>query len=876
MFLPIEIKRKIPSLFLGIILIAFSLLGWNNVFSAPATPEVKVDSSGQILRIFNHRRPIIISVLPMNSEMDFRIKVSGFHDGNSMEITPLDNPVRLLIDMFIAVPGFKTVFLPLNTTGVTALRMGHHPEKVRVVLEVQGSVMPETETVYEPDGFVLIVKSPGAAGITKNEKQDDFAHDSSQVPVDAANSDDGSMSKNSEEVSAFSTDTGSGTPPDRFFLKRNGIENSNPLFNVPVSDLGPGAALFAKGIDHYYKFDWLAAIEQLETLIRLYPRSSYIQKAHFLLPVLYEGKYADTVEAHFRELTDRYRDALSRYPDSPFAGDAMLRMGKLYHKIKNYAEAQGYYNLALKTSPPGSPVALQAKLHTARIFSLKNKEQEAILLLQSVIDDCKEMDLKIQAMMEFAKILYHQNSFQKSLDMLLKLVAMDNEALFQMPEVALYMGNNYFQLGHYTQARKQLFQFYNSSPDSENNHLILARIGDTYLGDGRTQDAVKLFLLVCKRHPGTRGANISWIRLAEQQETSPEIASLIPLSSRQIYEKVHGFFMEKDETDPLAMLAMLKLGVLYYKEKEYEQSLKSLKTLFKYKPQGALLENGTYALQKTLKSMLIKERDNGDSGQVIAIYENEKDLIHQVFFSEPIFLMVARAYMDLGFQEQGEAVFQRMDALLPDNEKPEDLLYFVGRRAYQDQDMDKARDRLTLLLKKYPRGEHAGKATFLMAEYFFKQEAYTKAMDLFDSALKYKLPRCSRTKLLVHLAEAALKTNERKRAMEAVMAAEKNHGSCGDVSGYLGDEIGDLLFELGVTDKAMAVFSRLVDMEQSQVGKASLKYKIAGCLETLGRNQESLTLYKEVAGMEDPFWGNLAKEKIAASGFADEIPALKK
>ncbi len=871
-FLSIKINTRILRGLPGIFVMVFLLiLTQEKAFPAPGTPGVKVSASEKTLTIFNHGTPIILSVPPVKSKTDTIIRVTGFKNTDHLEIIPLNDPVRLLIDMFISVPGFRTVTLPVNTTDVISLRVGHHPEKIRVVLEISGSVIPETKTVYKPNGFILTVKSPGLPGERINTKSENSGPGASKTPPDTLNAAPGIPVESSLFSPVVKANTRASLPSN---LRTD--KNQKSLFHVPESDLGPGAALFARGVEHYYADEWDAAISQLETLIGQYPGNPYMQRAQFLVPILYEKKYAGTLEVHFRELTDRYRDVLSRFPDSPFAADVMLRMGKLYHQMKNYAEAQGYYHLALNSSPPSSSVALQAKLYTARIFHLKNKEQKAVRLLQSVIDTAVDTDLKGQAMMELAKIFYDQDAFQKSLDMLLKLLAMDNDAVYRLPDFSLYMGNNHFQLGHNLQARNQLFQYYNSAPDSEENHLVLARIGDTYLRDGRVQDAVKLFLLVCKRYPGSRGANISWIRLAEQQEANPEVASLIPLSSRQIYEKVHGFFMEKDQRDPIAMLAMLKLGVMYHKEKEYEQSLRSLKKFFGYNPQGALRENGTYALQKTLESMLIKEKDRANPGQIIAIYEQEKDLIHQLFFTEPIFFVVARAYLDLGLQEKSEAVFQRMDALLPDSEKPEDLLYFVGRRAYHDRDMDRARDRLTLLLKKYPGGRYAGDATVLMAEYFFKQNAYPRAMDLFDAALKYDLSRCQRTKLLVHLAEAALKTNERKRAMVAVMEAQENHGSCDDVSGYLGDEIGDLFFELGATDKAMAVFNRLVEMDQIQVEKIALRYKIAHCLERLGRNQESLALYEAVAEMDDPFWANLAREKIAASKFADEIPAQNK
>ncbi len=830
----------------------------------PGTSRARADVSGETITLFNSgRTPMKISVLPGKSQTDVQIKVTGFKRENKLEVIPLDSPARLLVDMFSELPGFKTVALSVNTGPVRELRVGHHLKKVRIVLTLRGRVVPGSRIVYKPDGFVLIVQAV-ENHIQMESKKDNV--------VDSAENTLKKNLKNHEPVVSSDSFKDDLKTAISFHGKRlHGEQNTSTLFEVPLDDTNPAATLFFKGISHYNTGDWPGAIAQLESLVGQYPEGIYAEKAWFLLPRIYENIYQDSLKSHFRELTDRYREAVSRFPNSSFTGETMLRIGNLYYQMENYAEAQGYYTLALNNSLPASSTALQAKLQIARIFRLKKKDREAVDLLQFIIDTSKDTAIKSDAMMELVKILYDQRAFHKSLDLLVRLVNMNADNIYKIPEASLYLGNNYFQLGQNARARKQWFLYYNTSHDSEDNHVILARIGDTYLGDGRIQDAVRIFLFVCKRYPGTKGAKISWIRLAEQQEASPEVASLIPLSSLQIYEKVYGFFMEEESKDPIAMLAMLKLGVLHHKEKSYDQSLGILKKFFNNKPQGALRENGTYALKNTLESMILQAMDSDDPGQAIAIYERENALFHKLFFSEPIFLVLARAYLGVGSEEKAMGLFQQMDSLLPNKEKPEDLLYFMGKQAFQDQKMQKAQARLSLLLKKYPKGKYTGEATSLMADCFFRQKKYSQAINMFDAALKYDLPRCERTKLLIHLAKAAIKTKARKRAMAAVTDAEKSHGTCAGISGYLGDEIGDLFFELGALDKAVAVFSQIVKMEQTQVEKASLKYKIAQCFRLLGRREESFALYQEVADLNDPFWSNLAREEIAAAGFSDEI-----
>ena len=856
--LSLKMTNKIIIVLLPMFLsVFFILLG--RAEALPIAPEV----SGKTITLFSSATPIKISVLPAKMKTDVRIKITGFKRENKLKVISLDSPTRLLLDMFSELPSFNTVDLSVNTGPAMELRVGHHTEKVRLVLTIKDGLVPVSQIIYDPDGFTLIIQATGK-NIQRGSKKDN--------KIDPGESTLTNNVKNNQFVASFDSsrpDLNVTTPPHGQHL--DGEQNDSLIFQINLDDTDPAVPVFSKGISYYKARDWPAAIAQLESLAKKYPGSPYAEKAWFLLPRIYENIYADSLKTHFTELTDRYRDAVSRFPNSPFTGETMFRIGRLYHQMKNYAEAQGYYTLAINSNPPASSTVLRVQLQIARIFRLKKKYREAADLLQSIIYTSSLPAIKGEAMMDLAKIFYDQRAFHKSLDLLFRLMAMNAENIYRIPEMPLYLGNNHYQLGENIRARKQLFLYYNTSPDSENSPVILARIAETYLRDGRILDAVRIFLFVCKRYPESKGANISWIRLAEQQETTPEVASLISLSSRKIYEKVYGLFMEKDESDPLAMLAMLKLGVLHYKEKDYDESLGMLRKLFTKNPQGALRENGTFALQKTLESMITHAMDKNDPGQVIAIYEREKTLFHELFFSESIFLVVAGAYLGLGSEEKAMELFQQMDPLLSDKEKPENLLYFMGRQAFQSQKMEKAQARLALLLKKFPKGEYAGDASFLMGNCFFKKKKYTQAMHMFDAALTHDLSRCEKTKILILLAKTAIKTKARKKAMGAVIDAEKNHGSCVGLSGYLGDEIGDLFFKLGAPDKAAAVFTRVVEMEQSQVGKASLKYKIAQCFQLLDRREESFILYQEVADMNTPFWSNLARENIAAAGFSDEI-----
>ena len=65
--------------------------------------------------------------------------------------------------------------------------------------------------------------------------------------------------------------------------------------------------------------------------------------------------------------------------------------------------------------------------------------------------------------------------------------------------------------------------------------------------------------------------------------------------------------LSKDEKNPLAQLALLRLAILYHKNKDYAKSLETFKRLLRSYPLTKLQEETKHALSKTLDDMLDKE-----------------------------------------------------------------------------------------------------------------------------------------------------------------------------------------------------------------------------------------------------------------------------
>jgi tetratricopeptide (TPR) repeat protein len=335
------------------------------------------------------------------------------------------------------------------------------------------------------------------------------------------------------------------------------------LQTIHIEDT-PDGRFFKEGISLFNSREWAMARNKIAQVITDYPKSPYAENAYYLLPEILSELYAADPETHYRQLSDSFRNALTRFPESQFGGGALLRLAQLHQSMGNFAEARAYYTLVQDRVPADTAIAQWAVLDTAKILRHRNHEKQALSLLENLLKTSDYAMIKQEALLESAGILHDEQYFEQSQKKLDILVAEDRDSYFRFPDISLYMGNNAFQLEQYGRARTHLLHHYNTAPEQQNPDMILARIGDACLQEGHFIDAVGFFMFVVNHHPGTRGAELSWLRLAEQKEKDPDNDMHIPYSARQIYETIRDGYQDGNQDrsikDPLALSVHAEAG----------------------------------------------------------------------------------------------------------------------------------------------------------------------------------------------------------------------------------------------------------------------------------------------------------------------------
>ncbi|MFH1993436.1 MAG: tetratricopeptide repeat protein [Pseudomonadota bacterium] len=876
-----------------------------------------------------------------------------------------DLPPKIVVDILCTAESLETITVASEHSNLKGLRVGHHPQKIRMVLDLKAIDIPTFAIKSVGNELTIFLKSRKIMG----EKEDDFSEDQSD-----ATGNDLAVLKPLEDIKSSNQDPAMSTQPKDIKTDENqkntellSIQNSaaKEFGSVSLATAGRGiqqseqdtkqvvqvrgntgvaglkevfygsnltqivpddgrndTALLIESLNAYGAQNWSGAIENLTLLIKTYPQGRYSEKACFLLAKANEQLYSTSISDHFSEIKKYYEDAIYRFPASEYGPQAFLGIGNLLFKTGNYYEALAYYNLVIKKAP-GSILAAKALMQKADIM-LQNKRQEEAMSISAVLEDSvsgfPDMPVKTEAKLLRAKILYEMNRFRESLDIFSELQTASSENSLQYPAITLYLGYNYYQLQDNQRSRENLLKFYNSYPDREMNHLILPQIGDTYRNEGRHKDAVKFYQLVLKRYPEKEGAAISKIRLAEEQEEQAvasargiappvnildedldregaaiskirlaeeqAVASVMGIAPRinildedlalaaEFYKEIINKPVDKKNENPLTQLALLKLSIIYQKEKEYEKSLKHLKLLFEKYPQTSLRKEGLQALTGTIDGFFKEELKAKKYGSIINFYVSEKELIYELNAPE-VFITVARAFIHQKFEDMGTEMFEMADPMLSDEEKPPDLLFLLGRYFYKQEKLEIALERISLFIDRYPSDKNVPSAYRLKGSILLKLKKYPQAAEMFSAALRYPADKCEKLSILIDRAKALAESNPGKEALEATKEADGIKSACISTDYSIYQEIGDLYLNLGDTQRAIDLFNQAIVIAKEKADKISLMLKVAQGYRLLDKKEEFLALYDKISKLNDPFWSNLAKEKLEEMNFNWEMEKMK-
>ena len=126
------------------------MIYFNNVAASPH-PSTKKSYKGTISRI--------VSITAHKSKGQTIVTVLG--DGKISEYIakPFKAPPRIVVDIFCAARLLGEVSMVVENSEIKIIRIGYHPQKIRTVFDIKGSVVPSFSDKSVDNKLIITLKS---------------------------------------------------------------------------------------------------------------------------------------------------------------------------------------------------------------------------------------------------------------------------------------------------------------------------------------------------------------------------------------------------------------------------------------------------------------------------------------------------------------------------------------------------------------------------------------------------------------------------------------------------------------------------------------------------------------------------------------------
>jgi len=563
----------------------------------------------------------------------------------------------------------------------------------------------------------------------------------------------------------------------------------------------------------------------------------------------YKGR-DPVVEDQNLKTVSLFQEAVSYYPKSRYVPYGISALGKINRRLKNYDEALGYFKVILDSYNDYSGIP-EVMLEMAKLYIDKEKATLAIATLDHLISGYPNNPFISEAKLALGKAFFEANQFQKALTLFTSLIKSAPRIVYESPDLMVYLGNTYYQVGKLTNARDVLLRAINYFPDIPDAHIVLTRIGDIFRDEKQPEKAEKIYELVIKNFPGTDGYIVSSLRMAEF------------LKRRADKENLYRMIISDFPDHPLTHLAYVKLSSLLNQEGEYEKSIEVIHTFLAKYP-GTLKKEAAYVMKDAYGALFRKLFDADDMAGLLIWYERDKSILDRINSPE-IYHMVGTAYCLGHLYEEAAKLLEKAYRFSDKGQQSPELVYQLGVSFMESGQPDRALETLEAYSRKYSTHDHLADAFRRIGRLLMEKKDYKSAQNQFRLAFQHTKNKKDKASVRMWEAEASKGLGEYRAAAHNLIQAIDLLSGIPEPSNTtiskLYRDLGNIYLETRSYIKAadaLAMSIRFSDQKENP----DLRFLLAESYEK-GKNLEMAgKVYQQIIEMGDPFWSRLAQEKL--------------
>ncbi len=618
--------------------------------------------------------------------------------------------------------------------------------------------------------------------------------------------------------------------------------------------------------------DFSGALERFQAIQAKYARTAAAARAAYRVA---DCLFALAGSTEAREKARRaYLEAVSKQPLQAEVGRAYLQVGRLYQQGGYDYEALAYYGLTIKQQGD-SPYALYAYLHRGDLYykrgAFRQAQDEYVQVGRRYPNSARVREANFR----LVRTLFAQGDYLGVERAYQEMRQRWPETFAADPQLLRYIGETYFQQGQYNQAREFLFYVLNIYPDASSNHLLLCRIADCFLAEGKQREADKLYRLLVSTFPRADGALLARLRqaeggLAEGRALVDGLASgERRLGDLKLYEELAA------GTGPMAQRARVRIGLWHYWRRDYVKAAAVLQHLLVQEKNLAadLARDARYATAEALYRQLRSYYEHARYGEGVKLHATwgkwfEGDRAETFFY-------LAECYRCSHLAQDAVRLYLKaQDLSWREDRRPENL-YGLGQARLQTGDYAGAAQAFRQLTEVYPGYAGRPEAVRALGRASYLAGRYEAAVSALEEALRFEREPAKRTEDGYRLGLALLGLKDWPRAAAAFQEALSACASAACASSFQADvnlELGNALYAQERWDEAAAAYGRAARLAPGKAASQQALYKAGRCYVAMGRPKEARTAFGEGAAGDKGVWTKASRQMLDGLDMGGLVP----
>jgi tetratricopeptide (TPR) repeat protein len=617
------------------------------------------------------------------------------------------------------------------------------------------------------------------------------------------------------------------------------------------------------------------ALNLFETFLLNYPKHALAQEATFRKADAFFYLHERKILPVYDQVMENYQIGVDLYPESDQVPWAFLMMGKAAMLAQETYKAAGYFQLVIEDFPKSKYVPL-ALVSRGQAHLNQGKWLLALDEFREVASKYPDSLYRKDADWGQAQALFAMSRYQRASLVLKDMDRRNPKLRLEEPELLYYIGEAEFQMKNYPEARAYFLWALNIKPDLADNDIILARVGDTYQFEDAHKAARDIYTRVLEMFPETDGALVSRIRLAEAPTKDEEhpwgIYQVKPTTDAF---KVYREIVEKYPDRPVAELAQVKIGVYYYKKKQYQKSLDSLNRVLQTHPRTNFRREINYTMNLAVMGLLNKLKAEDKALKLMDTYLNNRSLLTRPN-SNQVLRLLSWAYEKAGLNARAAKLYQ---VLVSRGIKEPQLSLDLARNLMKVLDYAGVAAALEPGVLAKLKGDAAIKARSLLGRAYIEMGLLAKAEAMLRSLLKISSNHPQVARDYYALGRVLAKRGKAEESLAALSQAEKLLADKQDpelkLLRYLvAMEAGLTASKLKQVPVSLRYFRRAESLAPSDQEKAQAMYEQARVYQSARMGSEMATTLTRLAKMKVEPWSEMADRLLTDLQMAPRLAGV--